>query len=833
MLQSLLVSVLAVAIAASASTVQGRSQERAGTLAPELNGLGTIHVPVTTSEPRAQLFFNQGVRLVYAFNHQEARRAFREAARLDPSLAMAYWGEAMTLGPTVNSPMAPEHITPAMDAIARAKQRAGAASPRERALIDALAARYSANPQADRAALNRAYAEAMRGVAAQFPADPDVQTFFADAVMNTMPWDYWQKDGAPKPDTALALAAVERSIAAHPDHAGAHHYLVHLMEASNDPDRAVPSADRLGSLMPAAGHMVHMPAHIYIRVGRYADAAEANVRAIAADEDYLAQCQAQGLYPVSYYPHNLHFLWAAATLEGRSAAAIDAARTVAEKTPHHHAGALAWTVDFPVTPLLAWTRFGQWRRILTEPSPPANQPYALGIWRYARALAYIAGDRLDRAGAEAAELRRLTDHEAFTTTLKDLPLQSNLRIALRTVEGELAAARGHFTKAIAALTDAVAMDDAYPYSEPPVWHQPPRQVLGAILLEAGRAAEAERVYREDLERFRENGWSLYGLMQSLSVQGRVEDAARVRTRFDRAWSRADVALTSSRILRGGSVAGVKRLTLPAGGDIEYVDRGNRDGLPVIFLHGVTDSWRSFEGVLAHLPPSIRAIAISQRGHGRSSQPEGEYTFRTFAADARAVLDVLQIRSAIVVGHSMGAMVASQFAVDFPERTRALVLMGAFASMRDNPAVAELGPHIATLTDPVDPAFIRAFQEGTVVRRSPAGLVDMAVRESQRLPARVWRAIFAEFQKTDLVRALTAVKAPALIVWGDRDNVVTRADTDRLRGALPQARLVIYEGAGHGFHWEDPSQFARDLVTFLEDVRAAGPSLVSAPSAVRR
>ena len=815
MWQALLVSAVAAVLAASTPPTPGRAQDRGGALAPELNGLGTIHVPVTTSVARAQRFFDQGVRLVYAFNHQEARRAFREAARLDPSLAMAHWGDAMTLGPTLNSPMAPEHIAPAMEAIARAKQRAGAASPRERGLIEALAARYSADPQADRVALNRAYADAMRRVAAQFPADPDVQTFFADALMNTMPWDYWQKDGSPKPDTALALAAVERIIAAHPDHAGAHHYLIHLMEASNNPDRAVPSADRLGALMPAAGHMVHMPAHIYIRVGRYADAAEVNVRAIAADEDYLAQCQAQGLYPVSYYPHNLHFLWAAATLEGRSAAAVDAARTLAEKAPHHHAGALAWTVDFPVTPLLAWTRFGQWRRILTEPSPPANQPYALGIWRYARALAYIAGDRLDRADAESAELGRLITHEAFTTTLKDLPLQTNLRIAARTVEGELAAARGQYAPAIAALTDAVALDDAYPYSEPPIWHQPPRQVLGAILLEAGRAADAERVYREDLERFRENGWSLYGLMQSLSVQGRREEAARVRARFDRAWARADVALTSSRILRSGRVADVQRMTLPTGVEIEFVDRGHREGLPVIFLHGVTDSWRSFEGVLAHLPASIRAIAISQRGHGRSSQPKGDYTFRLFAADVRDVLDALHIPSAVIVGHSMGAVVASQFAVDFPGRTRALVLMGAFAALRETVAVSELGAAIAALTDPVDPAFIRAFQEGTVVRPSPPGLIDMAVRESQRLPARIWHATFAEFQRTDLLRPLSGVKAPALIVWGDRDNVVTRADTDRLRASLPHARLLVYEGAGHGFHWEDAAEFARDLVEFVK------------------
>ena len=271
-------------------------------------------MPVTTSVPGAQRFFDQGLRLLYAFNHAEAIRAFREAARLDPGLAMAYWGQALGLGPNLNAPMTQENGRQAYAAIQQALTTAPGATPRERALIEALALRYAPDGTGDRPALDRAYAAAMRGAADRFDGDADVQTLFADAQMNTMPWDYWQKDGKPKPETARVLESLEDVIARQPDHAGALHYHIHLLEASADPDRAAASADRLGSLMPAAGHMVHMPAHIYIRVGRYADAAEANVRAIAADEDYLAQCQAQGLYPVSYYPHNLHFLWAAATL---------------------------------------------------------------------------------------------------------------------------------------------------------------------------------------------------------------------------------------------------------------------------------------------------------------------------------------------------------------------------------------------------------------------------------------------------------------------------------------------------------------------------------------
>ena len=522
-------------------------------LAPELTGLGSLEFKVTTRVPAAQRFFNQGLRLLYAFNHAESRRAFREAARLDPRLAMAHWGEAMTWGPNLNAPMSVENGRLAYRAIQNARASAHSASERERGLIDALGRRYAADGAGDRPALDAAYAAAMSRLASQFPDDPNVLTLYADAMMNTMPWNYWNKDGKAKPETVSVMAALESAIARNADHAGAHHYYIHLLEASETPERAEASADRLGSLMPAAGHMVHMPAHIYLRVGRYADAAEANVRAIAADEDYLAQCQAQGLYAVSYYPHNHDFLWTAATLEGRRAVAVEAARQVAAKVPHHHAGAVTWTAHFPVTPLLAYARFGLWKDILLEPAPPKDQPYAQGIWHYARALAFVAQDRFDRAGAELREL------EAIIETKKDLPLLANLRIASRMTAGELAARRGESSEAIRLLQEAVGIEDTLPYNEPPIWHHPVRQVLGAVLLEAGRAPEAERVYREDLRRVRENGWSLFGLTQSLRAQGKMTEAATAQARFQKAWSRADIALTSSRIMspHGTSVAAAK------------------------------------------------------------------------------------------------------------------------------------------------------------------------------------------------------------------------------------------------------------------------------------
>lgn len=523
-------------------------------LAPELRGLGSLQMRVTTAVPRAQVFFDQGVRLLYAFNHAEARRAFQEAARLDPALAMAHWGQAMTLAPNVNAPMPVDAGRLAYEAIQRAQPLASKAGPRERALIDALATRFAADHTAAREPLDRAYAEAMAKAAAAFPDDPDVQTFYADALMNTMPWNYWEADGSLRPAALPIRAALERVIQASPQHPGANHYYIHLMEGSRTPEAAEASADRLGALMPAAGHIVHMPAHIYLRVGRYADAAAANVRAIAADEDYLAQCQAQGLYPISYYPHNLHFLWAAATFEGRSAAAIDAARQVALKVPHHHAGAVAWTADFPVTPWLAYVRFGRWQDMLTEPRPPANEPYATGIWHYGRALSFVARGESARAQDELSALARVMAHDAFKTTLKDLPLLTNLRIASGIVEGELALREGRHADAIRRLQEATDLESTLAYNEPPVWHQSPRLVLGAALLAAKRPADAENAYRQDLERYRENGWALFGLWQSLVAQGKSAEALKVRARFDKAWARADVKLTSSRMMTAPAVS---------------------------------------------------------------------------------------------------------------------------------------------------------------------------------------------------------------------------------------------------------------------------------------
>src|SRR5262245_3032795 len=353
-----------------------------GQVAPRLQKLGTHVFPVSTKNKQAQLFMNQGLNLSYAFNHAEAGRAYREAARLDPNLAMAYWGAALALGPNINAPMDPASEPKALETIQKAVSLKANATPREQALIDALTNRYSGRPE-DRKARDRAYADAMRKVHLQFPDDDDISMLYVESVMDLRPWGYWTKDGTPYERTTEIVALTEKVIAHNQKHPGALHLYIHLMEAYQA-DKAEPAADRLLTLMPAAGHMVHMPAHIYQRVGRYSDAVRSNELAIAADEDYISKCRAQGLYPMAYYPHNLHFLWFAATADGRSKLAIEAARRTASNVADETLKAVPLLAGFRVVPYFALTRFGKWGEMLREPEPPATSAYLRGMWHYAR-----------------------------------------------------------------------------------------------------------------------------------------------------------------------------------------------------------------------------------------------------------------------------------------------------------------------------------------------------------------------------------------------------------------------------------------------------------------
>ncbi len=516
-------------------------------IAPRLDGLGEWHFGVTTESEDAQAFFDQGLRLSYGFNHAEAIRAFKEAARLDPGFAMAYWGQAFALGPNINDSMPYERELEALAAIVKAAELASQATEKERDLIEALRTRYTDDENADRGAMNAAYADAMRKLWMKYPNDPEVGTLVTAAIMNTMPWNYWTENKEPRDGTAEVMDGLERVMARYPDHPGANHYYIHIVEASRDPSRGVPAAERLAALMPGSGHLVHMPSHIYLRVGRYAEASDANVEAILADEDYISQCQAQGLYPIGYYPHNIHFLWASSSLEGRSEVAIDAAEKTASRVPIDMAKAVPNLQWFLATPTYALVRFGRWSEVLTMPPPAADMPFLTGNWHYARGVAFAARNQLERADEELAALLKIaTMPEIEKMTLNSATGTHILNLAAEIVAGEVAAKSGDTDKSVEHMSKAVELQDDLQYMEPPTWHYPVRHSLGAVLLDAGRLEDSEAVYRKSLENWTDNGWSLFGLLQTLRAQGRTREADEVETQFEKAWSRADITLTSSR-----------------------------------------------------------------------------------------------------------------------------------------------------------------------------------------------------------------------------------------------------------------------------------------------
>jgi tetratricopeptide (TPR) repeat protein len=519
-------------------------------IAPRLQNLGDYKFPVTTSSARAQLFINQAMMLTYGFNHAEAKRSFREAARLDPDCAMAYWGMALVLGPNINMAMPPEAEPEAYKLISKAIELKNNASEKEQAYIDALSVRYTNVEQSDRSALDRQYAEAMSGLHKRYPNDLDAAALYAEAVMDLRPWNYWARDKKPYPETMEVTSVLESVLERNPNHPLAIHLYIHAVEYAH-PELAEAGAERLWKLAPGAGHLVHMPSHIFRRVGRYEDASRSNEDAIAADEDYITQCRAQGVYPLAYYPHNIHFLWDSATMEGRSQVAIDAARKAAAKMPEGAWREVPLLHQFLIAPLFAYTRFGEWDLILSEPRPPQDSLFWTGMWQYARGLAYTARGELDEASDELVNLEKIAREKSmdgFRVTFSRNGAKAILDIAAEVLAGEIAGKRGEYDIAVARLHRAILLEDNLIYNEPPDWHVPVRQSLGAVLLDAGRPAEAEAIYWQDLEQNRENGWALFGLMQSLRAQGDVEKAAVIEERFKAAWKRADVQLTASRIM---------------------------------------------------------------------------------------------------------------------------------------------------------------------------------------------------------------------------------------------------------------------------------------------
>jgi tetratricopeptide (TPR) repeat protein len=517
-------------------------------IAPKLSKLGDHHFAVTTRNPESQYYFDQGLRLNAGFNHSEALRAFKEAARLDPDNAMAYWGWALVLGPNLNLPMQDAVVEQTWEAMQQARKLKRKVSQREADYIDTLAVRYSNDPGADRGKLDAAYARAMGQLSEKYPDDLDAATLYAAALMNTNPWDYWYKDGTPKPHTEVLIAVLESVLARNPNHAAANHYYIHAVEAYR-PKLGVGAADRLYPLMPGAGHLVHMPSHIYMRVGRYQDSWDVNAEAALADESYITQCNAQGIVPLAYYPHNIHFqVWSAMFLGNREKA-MEAARKIEAKMPARiKANPFGVNESFRSQPMFAMVRFGSWRDVLTEPKPASQTPFMMGVWHYGRGIAYINTGKVRQAERELAQLRRQSAAVAAEPGygVGFAAAENLMIIADNVLAGEIDARAGNFDLAVARLDKAVRMEDALLYNEPPDWYFPVRHVLGAVLLEAGRPGEAEVVYWEDLRRNPGNGYSLFGLQQALLAQGDEATAAEMQRRFDLAWAGADVTLTTSR-----------------------------------------------------------------------------------------------------------------------------------------------------------------------------------------------------------------------------------------------------------------------------------------------
>ena len=530
----------AVPSSATESTATAAHQKNHPNRVPLYTNLGSHHKRISTKVPAAQQYFDQGLRLIYGFNHAEAIRSFTRAAELDPSCAMCYWGIALAYGPHVNAPMDSASGVAAYAAVQKALSLTSQATAPERAYIEALVQRYEADPPADRARLDTVYSSAMGNIAKTYPKDLDAATLYAESLMDLRPWNYWHSDGTPYPGTNEIVHQLERVLTHNPNHPGACHYYIHAVEAVN-PKAAVPCAERLARLMPGEGHMIHMPAHIYIRVGRWTDAVQANQHAIHSDEVFIEGQHPTGVYPLAYYPHNIHFLAFASTMAGRSAQAIEASNTLTSKVNLDAARQVGMLQEMLPYHALTLTTFGKWDEVLVQPLPPEDIRFSYAMAYYARGVAYAA--KGEWAEAQAALDQVSAIHAA---TLDGADGKTALSIAVHALSGEIATRRGDLDGGINSFREAAKIEDGGLYFEPPKWYYPIRHSLGAALVKAGHHAEAEKVYHEDLRRFPENGWSLFGLAQALRAQGKKKEADAVEARFSRAWASTDVTLTASR-----------------------------------------------------------------------------------------------------------------------------------------------------------------------------------------------------------------------------------------------------------------------------------------------
>src|SRR5438477_2253559 len=525
-------------VSPAAKAAASSAPAAASTEQPLIAGLGARSFKISTASKQAQQYFDQGLRLAWNFNHAEAQRAFQKAQRLDPDCAMCYWGEAYVLGPNINVPMDPAANAPAAAAAAKARALAGKATPREQALISAVAARYNTDPRLERPMLDEAYANAMASAAAKFPEDLDILAMYAEALMDRSPWNYWESGGAkPRAMVAPLVDTLETVLKKDPNHIGAIHLYIHAVEASTDAKRAEAFADKLAKLAPNAGHLVHMPAHIYYRLGRYKDSLATNQVAVKVDETYIKQFAPQGVYPLGYYSHNIHFVMVSAQMSGEGQIVVEAAGKLSKNIPDEAAKAVPLLVPMKAGPYWAHAQFSDLPTVLSLADPGADLPYLQVAWRYARGVAFAQSGNLEAARTQVAEIDRLVstaNYSAFTAW--GIPAKDVGRIASHVVRARIAQGTKDLDGAIRELEAAVAIQDTLPYMEPPYWYYPVRQTLGAVLLLKGDAQRARDAFRESLAKTPNNAWSLYGLKTTFERQGMAGEAREAEKYLARAWS---------------------------------------------------------------------------------------------------------------------------------------------------------------------------------------------------------------------------------------------------------------------------------------------------------
>jgi tetratricopeptide (TPR) repeat protein len=535
-----------------APEVIDKSWYSSGKQAPLFSGLGGIHFPVSTKSAKAQQYFDQGLMLSFGFNHAEAARSFYEATRQDSTCAMCWWGFAFVLGPNYNAGMEKDNFQRAFDAVQKAKALSASSTPKEKDLIDALTHRYSNDTTIARAVLDSSFAASMRKVYNKYSDDASIASLYAESMMNLHPWNLWTKDGTIQPWTPEILKVLEKSLKTDPKHPGANHFYIHATEMSAHAESALASADLLMDLVPGSGHLVHMPSHTYIRIGRYHDGVVSNQKAAQVDSLYTAACHAQGMYPLAYFPHNYHFLAACAALSGESKAAMIGAKETAN---HAHKSLLldpAWGTlqHYYSIPWYMEIKLGLWKEILNAPTPEKELKYPSVIWHYARGMASLAQNKPAEAKKNLANIKAIMQDKS----LKDLSIWGInsvfdlCLIAAKTLEGEIHAKEKKYASSIALLKEAIAQEDALNYNEPPDWFFSVRHHLGAVLIEAGKYQEAIAVYQQDLKIYPENGWALKGMMNAYEKLGDKKSYKQTKLRFEKAWKYADIEIATSRIL---------------------------------------------------------------------------------------------------------------------------------------------------------------------------------------------------------------------------------------------------------------------------------------------